>query len=84
METMQTKSDHGAVAYLTTLPLDGADQIALWRAVSAPGRLWFERFGPDGWREDEQLEAALDATGTVRLTPMEARVVASECYGANW
>jgi hypothetical protein len=81
---MQTNSDQGAVAYLTTLPLDGADRIALWRAVSAPGRLWFERFGPDGWHEDEQLEDALDAAGTVRLTSAEARVVATECYGAAW
>jgi hypothetical protein len=24
------------------------DQIALWRAVHAPGRMWFERFGPVG------------------------------------
>jgi hypothetical protein len=81
---MQTEREQRGVAYLTTLPVCGADQIALWRAVSGAGRLWFERFGSDGWREDAQLAAALDAAGTVRLTPTEARWLAAEHFGSTW
>jgi hypothetical protein len=74
----------GFVAYLTTLALAGEQPVDLWRVVRGGRELWFERFDSDGWHEDEQLREALEAVGTVRLTPSEARWVAAERYGRTW
>jgi hypothetical protein len=81
---MRTEAEQRGVAYLTTLSVCGDEKIALWRAVAGAGRLWFERFGPDGWREDADLAEAVEAAGTVRLTPAEARWVAVEHFGCAW
>jgi hypothetical protein len=74
----------GAVAYLTTIPVAGSPKISLWRVVAARERIWYEQYGEDGWREDAALHGALDAAGTVRLTPSEARCIARETYGVAW
>jgi hypothetical protein len=75
----------GGVAYLTTIAVEeDTPQIPLWRAISGGGDLWFERYGHDGWREDEQLGEAVTAMGTLRLTMSEARWIAAEQFGAAW
>jgi hypothetical protein len=75
----------GGVAYLTTIAVEeDTPQIPLWRAISGGGDLWFERYGYDGWREDEELGEAVTATGTLRLTMSEARWIAAEQFGAAW
>jgi hypothetical protein len=75
----------GGVAYLTTIAVEEhTTQIPLWRAISGGGDLWFERYGDDGWREDEALGEAVTAMGTLRLTMSEARWIAAEQFGAAW
>jgi hypothetical protein len=74
----------GGVAYLTTISIDGGPHISLWRAVSGGGDLWFERYGHEGWREDEKLGDAVHALGTVRLTKTEALGIAHEHFGRAW
>jgi len=80
-----TSNGTGGVAYLTTIAVEhDTPQIPLWRAISGGGDLWFERYGHDGWREDEALGEAVTATGTLRLTMSEARWIAAEQFGAAW
>jgi len=74
----------GGVAYLTTISIDDGPHISLWRAISGGGSLWFERFGKDGWREDEHLGEAVNRLGTVRLTKTEALDIATEQFGFAW
>ena len=54
----------GGVAYLTTIAVEKhTPQIPLWRAISGGGDLWFERYGHDGWREDEDAGRGGDRDG---------------------
>jgi hypothetical protein len=81
---MPVAQSAGGVAYLTTVSVNGGPRISLWRAISGGGGLWFERYGRDGWREDERLGSAVHALGTLRLTKTEAREIAHEQFGAAW